>query len=260
MICQPHKEPRIEPGGGLWGGRHFLFSSLGSTNDWAKAHLTELRHGDVVQTLLQTRGRGRQSRHWIGQRGGLTLSLIVSSTGPDKAPLVGQAAALAVHELLETYGLNAFLKWPNDVMVYDRKIAGILSEAEWKAELLIIGIGLNVNNPMVKKGITRLKAKAISMSEAGEREYDLNEVRDNLLGFCARTIRKARDRSDNWLAEKWMAADWLAGSRIAIEGVNQLVHGRYNGLDSSGRLLLIDEEGVEKAFFSGDVKKVVNEL
>ena len=260
MTSHQQNEPRIESGGGLWGGRRFVFDSLGSTNEWAKAHLNVLRPGDVVQALLQTSGRGRQSRRWIAQRGSLTLSLIVRRVQARKAPLIGQSAALAVHELLKTYGFDALLKWPNDIMIHDRKIAGILSEAEWKAGVLIIGIGLNVNNSVAAEGMAALEGSAISMKDTGEMDFDLDEVRDRLLGFCSTFIRETRHRSGGWLTEKWMSADWLAGSRIAITGMNQSVRGRYNGLDTLGRLLLVDEEGVEKAFFTGDVKKVVNEL
>jgi len=255
-------KPVIEAGKGLWGGRLLIFKELESTNDWARTNLRTLRSGDVVQAMVQTKGKGRQSRRWIsGQEGGLTLSLIIrSGVKPEKAPLMGQAAALAVRETLLDFKIDSNVKWPNDVMVDDKKIAGILCEADFKAGRVIIGIGLNVNVTKTNMQALGQSPGAVSMQMAVSCEFPLHEVRSGLIRHCGLFIHQLEHRGSAWLMKRWMSADWLQGSTIEVEGVTGAVRGRYNGVDSEGRLLLIDETGVQVVFFAGDVKKVVNEF
>jgi BirA family transcriptional regulator, biotin operon repressor / biotin---[acetyl-CoA-carboxylase] ligase len=124
------------------------YERLPSTNTFLK-ELVELKgqlpSGTVVAAREQTQGRGRMEREWLsGTNENLTFSLLLSEKiKAHQWPSATMAAAIAVAEMLKKEGINASLKWPNDVLVNGRKICGIL--AERIAQGLIIGIGLNVN-------------------------------------------------------------------------------------------------------------------
>lgn len=120
-----------------------------STNTWAIAHTQVLRDGDVVFTPHQTAGRGRQGRTWHSPQGVLTASFILDRVLPAYQPLLSLAAGLAVlyavEDLLPACQSQLQIKWPNDVLLQGRKLAGILCETATAlpAERVVVGIGLN---------------------------------------------------------------------------------------------------------------------
>ncbi|MCS6772028.1 MAG: biotin--[acetyl-CoA-carboxylase] ligase [Kiritimatiellae bacterium] len=127
------------------------FHEVGSTNDIAK-HLAEAGgpSGLAVIARNQTAGRGRRGRHWISSPGQSVLMSVVLRTPllPGESPWLGLAAGVAVADSLETLGLGRIsIKWPNDILVNGRKIAGILVEPRLGLERLdfaVLGIGVNV--------------------------------------------------------------------------------------------------------------------
>ena len=132
---------------GLWGANLYRFQSLDSTNTWSMRNLKSLKNGDVVWTMRQLSGKGRLSRPWlIAEDKGLALSLILDFNKHEKwIHFLGQIAAIAVRNILDEFGMKAELKWPNDVMVNNRKMAGILSEINSSMSKVVVGIGLNIN-------------------------------------------------------------------------------------------------------------------
>ena len=130
-----------------------VYEEVASTQDIARKLAQEGDPGPVaVMALRQTSGRGRSGRSWISPPGkNLALSVLLKpKLAPQEAPLMGLLASLAVAAALDAKGVpSVALKWPNDVLVEGRKIAGILPEASVKGntlEFVIIGIGLNVNS------------------------------------------------------------------------------------------------------------------
>jgi BirA family biotin operon repressor/biotin-[acetyl-CoA-carboxylase] ligase len=133
-------------------GREILFShELGSTNDWAKElALFGAKEGTVAISETQKAGHGRLGREWVSPEGGLWFSLIFRpELEPAEASKLVFAAALAVAEVLhELYGLRVETKWPNDVLVNEKKVCGILAEMNTtgdKVNFVVIGMGINAN-------------------------------------------------------------------------------------------------------------------
>src|SRR5215207_2733298 len=127
------------------------FDSIGSTNSEALAWATSGAHDlSLVIADEQTAGRGRLDRKWFTPKGtALALSLILRPTAEERPHLTRLTglAALAITDALRTYGLISQIKWPNDVLLNGRKVAGILVESVWSGEdvdSLVIGIGMNV--------------------------------------------------------------------------------------------------------------------
>jgi BirA family biotin operon repressor/biotin-[acetyl-CoA-carboxylase] ligase len=126
--------------------------SVDSTSTEAKKHLIKGEtEGLIVFAKTQTSGRGRGGRSWLSPSGGLYFSIVLDPRlGDEKTPLMGLLCACAVRRALFSLGVDAKLKWPNDLLVGDKKISGILSEAvtiDNQTKGLVIGIGVNQNCP-----------------------------------------------------------------------------------------------------------------
>jgi BirA family biotin operon repressor/biotin-[acetyl-CoA-carboxylase] ligase len=247
--------------GGLWGGKVIHADRLDSTNTWALDHLAELQEGDVVHATVQTAGRGRFERAWLAVPGKcLTLSLVLKH--PAWIPLgpnLGQVAAWAMVEMLAGFGIRACLKWPNDVMVDDRKVAGILVERGLAADGFVVGIGLNVNVSASELRQGGLDRPATSLAEAVGHAFDLNEVMTALAGELQCRLDEVRACGLPVLWHAWARADWLRGRSIRLQEANgEVTTGEYLGITDAGGLRVRTLEGYERVYWSGDIERVVS--
>ena len=245
---------------GLWAGRCVRFSALPSTNAWAVEHLSELQEGFIVRADAQTAGRGRFGRNWVSVPGkGLSVSLVLKEESwIPVGPNLGQAAALAVSDLLAGYGIQGQLKWPNDVMVNDRKICGILVEQGEAGKGVVVGIGLNVNISAEEFRQAALERPATSLAEAAGRAFDLEAVMESLRQALTRWLEALRERGVTPLWTAWSGRDWLKGRTLEIRGVEgDATAGEYLGLSPEGGLRVRTLEGYERVFWSGDVERVL---
>ncbi len=242
---------------GLWTGHVRVFDELASTNTWMLEHAGEVRHGDVVWARAQTTGRGRFARPWLSlPRRSLTISCALREEAfIPLGPNIGQFAACAVADTLARFGLPAALKWPNDVMVADRKIAGILVELAEAPAVLVLGIGLNVNGSAEDFRAAALDRPAISMQASAGNAFDVDAVLRVLLGQLQVWLDRAAAGGLALLRERWATSDWLAGHDIEVQTAAGPVTGHYGGLDELGRLRLA-RTGGEEALWSGDVMRV----
>ena len=248
----------VVEGGGLWNGRLLKFNTIESTNVWAAQHIDFCRNGDVIWAVRQIKGRGRLSRTWFSPEDkGLTLSTVVEFKNNRIIPAVNFAVALAVNSTLKIFSLSGSFKWPNDILVRGKKIAGILSEAKLERNFVVIGIGLNVN--MKKEDIEsqNFNFPATSILIETGHSLDINTLRKSLVSSLEENIDFLFQHGIKAVIDLWRKYDWLSGSLIEIDTPGGLVKGKYNGVDEHGRLRLIDRDGNENMFWSGDVKKVI---
>ncbi len=151
------------------------YPEVGSTNDialdWARNGAAD---GSLVLADSQTSGRGRETRRWVTNPGSaLAMSLILkpSSEEAEFIPRFTALAALGLVKALEQWGLTAQVKWPNDVLLHGKKVAGVLVEGDWQADhltALVIGMGVNVSPGSVPpKAALRYPATSIE-AELGE--------------------------------------------------------------------------------------------
>lgn len=229
---------------------------LPSTND----RLKELARGGapawtVVLADEQTAGRGRQGRAWASPRGGLYLSVLLRPPSASAA-LLPLAAGVAVAEALGHFGVSAQLKWPNDVLLEGRKLAGILAEASSSASALdwvVLGIGVNVDAPALPDGL-RSGAAALAPGGTGGSVraalaaavllrltvwYDALEKRE------ASVVAAWRERSVPWWGE---AVEVSAGERV--------LRGRVRDVDERGALLLELGGGAIARVLAGEVRSL----
>jgi BirA family biotin operon repressor/biotin-[acetyl-CoA-carboxylase] ligase len=228
-----------------------------STNDvlkdLARAGAAE---GTVVVAEAQTAGRGRQGRAWQSPGGNLFLSFLLRPPQDALVSLVPLAAGLAVAEALDTEGIDGRLKWPNDVLVGDKKIAGILAEASADArgiDSVIVGVGVNVNlDPAQLPDDVRLSAT--SLFAETRCVQDVAAVAAAVLGRWvlwydalqadgARVRRAWRDRSVAW---------W--GRRVEVTSSGERLTGIARDIDATGALVVETDDGGQQVVLSGDAR------
>lgn len=234
------------------------FDAVGSTNDealtWARKNAPDL---SIIVADEQTLGRGRLDRPWFTPPGtALAFSLILFPT-PEERPYVSRLvglAALSVAEAVQKLGLNPQIKWPNDVLLNQRKLAGVLIEASWVEEeiaFVVIGIGVNI----LKRAVPDtdiLRFPGISLEGALGHPVERETVlRDILERFIAHRPELGTDTFMN----QWGAALAYRGRQVRVEmGGDQTVSGRLEGILADGSLRLRDDNGKSVTVRFGDVR------
>jgi BirA family transcriptional regulator, biotin operon repressor / biotin---[acetyl-CoA-carboxylase] ligase len=207
-----------------------------STNDRARALAAAgAPHGTLVTAAEQSAGRGRQGRTWSAPPGrALLMSLVLRS--PDR--MLPLAAAVAV---AEAAGAEAAIKWPNDVLLGGRKVAGILAEARPQDGWAVLGIGMNVA-VRIEELPDELRGTAATL---GLEARDLDTVLGRVLAALERSF--ALDHAA--LLDAWRARDALLGREVSWADGS----GRAAGIDGEGRLVVRLPAGGSVALESGEV-------
>ncbi len=242
------------------GGEIHFFPSLASTNREAQEQARRgAGEGAAILADSQSRGKGRLGRLWESPPGvNLYFSLVLRpDIPPAKAPQLTLMAGIAVCRALSKVStLEARLKWPNDVLVRGRKVAGILAEMESESgriRFVILGVGINVNwrgedmPPSVRDTATSLR------SEAGEeisRASVAGEIFDELEDWYADFLKEG---FSSRMREEWNRLSWVNGKRVTVTLPDGIVSGDALGLDRNGALLLMDEQGKTHHLVVGDV-------
>jgi BirA family transcriptional regulator, biotin operon repressor / biotin---[acetyl-CoA-carboxylase] ligase len=216
---------------------------------------------EVLLAEYQTAGRGRRGRAWLAPPGGaicLSLSWTFRDVPADLGALglvIGVCELRALHELGVT---GAKLKWPNDVLVDERKLGGILIELRAESggpACVVIGIGLNValGAPLLAK-IAETGIAATDLVTAGLLEPSRNAVAGALVDSCVRGLLEFERDGLRPFVENWRDADALQGKMVDVRGaVGEVTRGLARGVDLHGALLVeTADEGLKK-FVSGDV-------
>ena len=230
------------------------FDKLASTNATMRERFLRgeaTRSGHIVAAHEQTAGRGRQDRTWLSAPGAnLCFSLFVQTAAELAAvPSLTMAAALAVTEMLSTRGIAAAPKWPNDVLVGDRKICGILSERVEPAGI-IVGIGLNVN--MSTEEASAIDRPATSMLIETDRATKLTQALDALLVLLEYWIGEWEQGGFDALREPWILRAGPIGKPLTVHDGDIRKSGTLAGFGAHGELLLKTRNGIE-TIWSGDV-------
>lgn len=238
-----------------WLGHHRIdLAECGSTNDEA-ARLARAgaSHGTVVVAASQRAGRGRDGRVWASPPGlGLYLSAVVRPPLPlALVPPMTLAIGVGVCEAAREAGADARLKWPNDVLVDGRKLAGVLVEAQSQGsrlEAVVVGIGVNLGGELPPE----LAARATTLAAAAGREIDGARFTSALLGHVERWIDRYVASGLPVVIAAWheRMVHGLA-ARATIDGAP--LEGEVVGLDGEGALLLRDAAGRVHRVRSGDV-------
>lgn len=237
------------------GKKIYYFETVSSTMDTAfQLGIKGAPEGALILAETQTKGRGRLGRNWYSPKyKGIYLSLILRpQILPQRAPVLTLLAAVSVCEAIEAHsGLMAQIKWPNDILLNQKKFAGILTEISAETDAIhfvVIGIGLNINNE--KKN---LPENATSLREQKKQETGrvgllqelLRNFEKNYLLFCSKTATP--------IVEKWRSFSVTLGKRVKILTQKRHLEGVAVDIDDDGGLLLRRDSGLIEKIMAGDV-------
>jgi BirA family biotin operon repressor/biotin-[acetyl-CoA-carboxylase] ligase len=199
----------------------------------------------VVLADEQVAGRGRQGRHWHSPRGaGIWLGYLVRPARATESGVLALRVGLAIAEALMDLGVTARLKWPNDVVVEDRKLAGVLCEARWSADKLswiAVGVGINVLGPLPEE----ISSQAIALSEVDPTITRLKVLEALVPRLHVLGTEPALSDDER---EAFQRVDWLAGRRL-----REPVKGVASGVDPQGALLVETGKGMQRVMGGGVV-------
>jgi BirA family biotin operon repressor/biotin-[acetyl-CoA-carboxylase] ligase len=236
------------------------FETLPSTNDRLICMLLEnpkLPSGTVIATANQTAGRGRYDRVWHSQPGDdLASSILVRAVVPaERVPCLSMAVGVGVSHALDRFGVTTQVKWPNDVLVKERKIAGILSEyipeTGDRERCCAVGIGINVNMPLEDLAAIDRPATSI-LNQTGQRT-ELSAVLDALLEALPPFLGKWEKGGFPAFRADWQARDWGLGRHVTVGEDSRKHTGIIRGYGELGELILEDERGNQRRVVFGDV-------
>jgi len=233
------------------------FESINSTNSYAKKEIGQLEDGTIVLAEKQTLGRGRRGKGWVSPKGtGIWVSLILK---PDIPPREGikmtQIAAAAVCESIRKLtGLNALIKWPNDIIINGKKVCGILTEMAGELNeisYIIIGIGINVN---MDNFPDEIKEKATSLFiESGnkiDRRYLLIDILRNFETLYNDYIENLNLGRVLSIVKNYSA---VLGKNIRVIQGKTEKKGKAIDINDEGLLLVELEDGSSESVMSGEV-------
>jgi len=235
--------------------RIWHYESLESTNNKAY-ELAESgeAEGTLVIAETQTAGRGRLGRKWISpEGGGIYFSLILRpDMESDKIPVITLVAAVSIQKAIKKIcGIDAGIKWPNDILIAGKKVCGILTEIKAQPDMvdfLILGVGINVNTPLKKLpiGATSLKKESSgSVSRIKLMRQILTEIEKDYL--------KLKQDGFNSLRAECKKLSIVLNKQITINEHHRVLEGIAVDIDEKGVLIVKMESGERKRIFSGTI-------
>lgn len=232
------------------------YDMVESTNEIAKKLARQgAAHGTVVVSEEQSVGKGRMDRQFCCPQGGIWFSVILRPTIlPQEAPKCTLLAAVAVAKAMAKFGLEAGIKWPNDILYQGKKLTGILTEMSAeidKINYVVIGTGINVNIPQ-EVFPAEIQDKAGSMlsilGEPVDRLSFFQEVLRNLEELYLKVMKEGF--AD--LLQQWRQYSITLGQEIEVIGLDERYTGRAKDIDIDGALLVETATGIRKVL-AGDV-------
>lgn len=236
----------------------YRFEELTSTNDEAAG--PRYTEGDIILAERQSAGRGQRGHTWHSACGeNLTFSVVTQPRflAPERQFLLSEAAALGVADTLSDYGIEARIKWTNDIYAGDSKITGMLIEnrlCNGRIDRSVTGIGLNVNQTVFDPSLPN----PASMASLTGRTFDRTEVLERLRAHLARRYAALRDGGEERLRDDYHRLlyrldeqHWYAlpdGSRF---------RGTIRGVEPSGALRVEHADGRERSYLFKEIEFVL---
>ncbi len=240
-----------------FGRRLYIHERVASTNDLAKELArSEEEEGSVVIAEEQTHGRGRVGRVWLSPRGGLWFSLILRpNIAPEEAPKITLIFGAGVAKTLRRlYHVDASIKWPNDVLIHDRKVCGILTEVEAELDMLnflVVGVGINANNS-TQSFPEEIRSGATSLVEVLGKNVDRNRLLAELLNEFERSYEIFLKGGMRSLLIDWEDLCSTLGKRVRILTPRETIEGEAVKIDEEGALILKTDAGKQRRIIYGE--------
>lgn len=207
---------------------------ISSTNEFIKENYETLDNYTVVTAKYQTRGKGRMTRNWESSNADNILMSILIKEFKERSDLnlLSLVASMSVHKFLKKYLDNLYIKWPNDILVNNKKICGILLEGKINndSKMVVIGIGININQIVFNNEINEITT---SLKRELDKDFDIDELIEELVHILITDIEVFLNGSDEFI--KYI--------RTYLFGINKLIEYTRNNTLCEGIILDIDETG-----------------
>jgi BirA family transcriptional regulator, biotin operon repressor / biotin---[acetyl-CoA-carboxylase] ligase len=239
---------------------HYL-SEIDSTNAYARRLAEQgAGEGEVIIAETQTRGRGRLGRSWVSPPFvNLHFSVILR---PQLPP--AHAPQITLIALADTIGsfirMPPTIKWPNDILVGGKKLAGVLTESSCdpeRIEFVILGIGVNLNYPVASMPEV-IRERATSILALTQKEVRREAFVRRLIQDLDRCYGELEERGFDSLALRWEALFGLRGKKVRVEMTDSIMVGTAKGIHRDGTLILEDGQGELQRIVAGDVVPIAD--
>lgn len=233
------------------------FSTIGSTNTWAKQHAHEFdpRAITLITADTQTAGRGRFNRQWVSPPNEniyATYCIFLERHRSDIGNLP-QVAAITIAEILTTLNFYPRLKWPNDVILNDKKVAGILSESTPLSDqlCLIIGIGLNINMPPAT--LQAIDRPATSLLAETNKSYDIAHTLNLLTNQLASNLALFLNKGFTPFLNSYRTLLYIPPHPIQFHDNRSIHTGNIHSINNDGSLNLLLPNNTLQTFHAGEI-------
>lgn len=229
---------------------------IDSTNNFAKEMASKVPDGTVIIAEEQTAGRGRLGRSWISQKGcGIWMSIILKpNIQPQEAINLTQVAAISVVKAIEeVFHVESKIKWPNDIILNNKKVCGILTEMSSeidKINYVIIGIGVNVNCDNFPE---ELKGKATSLYLETNSKVDRKKLTASILNNLEFYYNAYLQKGFEYIRPICIEKSITIGRQIKVIANEGEIEGKAVTIDNNGSLVVETKEGKRLSIMSGDV-------
>ncbi len=233
------------------------YDAVESTNETLKELLDdEVPEGLVVWADRQAAGKGRHGRAWASPPGGLYLSVLLRPKEAH-AQILGLLAGMPLVKTLRHFGVFAQLKWPNDAIFQDRKLAGVLAEGVYRKEVyhVVLGVGINTN-----LDLERLPADVQKQATSLKREVNLFVANEECLEYFLEQLDDVYSRYGHTptplMIKEYRGACGTIGKRVSVETPQGKVVGKAFDVAPSGALLVLDDREQRHEIVDGTVRYV----
>ena len=237
-------------------GKNVLhFETIDSTNDYAKKIGNELRDGSVIISEEQTKGKGRLGRVWESKAGeGIWMSIILKpNIIPNKAPFITLIAGASIVKALNILGVDAKIKWPNDITINNKKLSGILTELSAEIErvnYIVVGIGMNVKDTDFEE---ELKDKATSLYKENYNVSRIDIVKEILCQFEKLYLDYIEKDDKKEVLDICRQYSAIINKEIYVLKNDQKELVDCIGINEEGNLIIKNKDGNLEEIMSGEV-------
>lgn len=241
------------------GKKLHYFAEIDSTNAYARRLAEQgATEGEVIIAEAQTRGRGRLGRSWVSPPFvNLYFSVILRpQLPPAHAPQLTLMAAVALADTIASFIVTPpTIKWPNDILVGGKKLAGILTESSCdsaRIEFVILGIGVNLNYPVALMP-EAIRERAMSVLTLTKNKVEREAFLQRLIQDLDRCYGELEEVGFDSLAPRWEAFFGLRDKRVRVEMIDKIITGTAKGIDRDGALIVEDDRAERHRIVAGDV-------
>ena len=237
------------------------FRKVFSTNSIAKFlanHSAE--DGTVLISEIQTKARGRSGKKWESPEGGIWMSIILRpQVPPARIGLITLATGVAIAKTIRSYGLDARIKWPNDVLIHGDKISGVLTEINAtfnEIDWVVVGIGID-SNMKLEDFPEDVRVGTTTLTEELPTEIDENELIAIFLNEFEKVYKLYKDGEIESILKDWRELSDTIGKYVNITQTGgKITQGYVVGINNEGSLIIEKQDGSLEKIISGELRTV----